>query len=179
MENLLFSHFLEIQPPSKNTRLRKGKYGNIYSSSEYKGYIESVILQLRVDLGRKEYILPEKSLYSIDLFFLGDWYDSPTLLARGHKIKQALGCCGYDKSDLDNLFKVCIDAVKEYVQNDDRFTNEIHGYKILHPQRPGTIIQVRRGHLWELQDLGNLVPEETLKLVGAPRREKSGPPKLL
>lgn len=179
MQKLLFSHFLEVLPPSKNTRLRKGKYGNIYSAKQYKEYIESVILQLRVDLGRTEYILPEKSLYSIDLFFLGDWYDSVMLMSRGHNIRHAVGCCGDDKSDLDNLFKVCIDAVKEYVQNDDRFTNEVHGYKILHPQRPGTIIQVGKGRLWELEDLEKLVPAETLKLVSTPRRKKSGPPKLL
>lgn len=180
MTKLLFSHFLEVHPPSVNVRLRKGRYGNIYSSSEYKDYVESVLLQLKVDLGRDTYTLPEKTLYRIDLFFLGDWYDSISLITRGHSIKEAVGCCGTDKPDLDNLFKVCIDAVKVYVQNDDKFTNEVHGYKILHPQRPGTIVQVSRGRLWEVSDLEGIVPAETLVEVRKPKvKVERKPPNLL
>ena len=166
---LLFSHFIDVHPPSVNVRLKKGKYGNIYSNQLYKDYVESILLQLKVDLGHESHILPEKTLYRMDLFFLGDWYDSISLMVRGHSIKQAVGCCGTDKPDLDNLFKVCIDAVKEYVQNDDRFTNEVHGYKVLHPQRPGTLVQVSRGRLWELEDLKGLVPDGTLDVMRKPK----------
>lgn len=171
MDDILFSHFIDVHPPSVNVRLKKGRYGNIYSNQLYKDYVESILLKLKVDLGYESHTIPEKSLYRIDLFFLGDWYDSISLMVRGHRIGQAVGCCGTDRPDLDNLFKVCIDAVKAYVQNDDRFTNEVHGYKVLHPQRPGTLIQVRRGRLWELEDLQGLVPVETLEFMRKPKVE--------
>lgn len=165
MDKPLFSHFMAIHPPSVNVRLGKGRFGNIYSNSEYKSYAESILLRLRVALGRETHILPEKSLYRIDLIFLGDWWDSVTLITRGHRLREAVGCTGSDKPDLDNLFKVCIDAVKAYVQNDDRFTSEVHGYKAMWPQRPGMIVQVYRGKLLELAEVAEMVPEEIIKEI--------------
>lgn len=165
MEDLIFAYFANIKPPSVNIRLGKGKFGNIYKNTEYKQYAEAILLRLRAFLGRDANILTQKSLYRIDLFFTGDWYDSMTLLDRGYVLREAVGCLGSDKPDLDNLFKVCIDAVKEYVQNDDRFVNQITGYKVVWPQRCGVIIQVYKSRLFELSDLDSLCPKSIIEEI--------------
>jgi len=159
------SIFLPYHPPSVNSRLGKGRYGNSYLKTKSRNFQTIIEREFKNRFGDKT-IIQKKKLWQANLAILGDWGSYEDYIVQEYKVEAAFGNLGDDKMDLDNMVKDVIDALKKVTQNDDRYVNEIHLYKIQWPQKKGVIISFSENRYYEAIHLPALgVSEEIMRQI--------------